>query len=187
MHQDRRCPCYRNRASKTTWYNLSDTDLKPGSGLFRISHKGAYSMKISVDRDHGWQLGEHGEWGKYSVFQRATRVPLLLRGPGVPPGEESGWLVELVDVMPSVAELALGVRVPSCGRRGQRLCSQGASFARQLRGSVGKGSVFWQYPRPSIRPQQDSDEPSLRHVRFMGYSVRTTSFRYTAWRRFSHK
>ena len=28
--------------------------------------------------DHGWSLGEHGEWAKYSNFEVATQVPLLV-------------------------------------------------------------------------------------------------------------
>jgi iduronate 2-sulfatase len=30
----------------------------------------------------GWALGEHGEWAKYSNFDVATRVPLMLYVPG---------------------------------------------------------------------------------------------------------
>ncbi|XP_077984853.1 iduronate 2-sulfatase-like [Glandiceps talaboti] len=33
--------------------------------------------------DHGWSLGEHQEWAKYSNYQVATRVPLLVHIPGV--------------------------------------------------------------------------------------------------------
>lgn len=33
----------------------------------------------------GWSLGEHGEWAKYSNFDVATRVPLIVYKPGVTP------------------------------------------------------------------------------------------------------
>ncbi len=39
--------------------------------------------------------------------------------------------------------------------------------------------AFSQYPRPSTRPQSDSDQPRLPN--FMGYSVRSAHFRYTRW------
>ncbi|XP_054755099.2 iduronate 2-sulfatase-like isoform X1 [Lytechinus pictus] len=33
--------------------------------------------------DHGWQLGEHGEWCKFSNFELATRAPLMVYIPGL--------------------------------------------------------------------------------------------------------
>ncbi|MEJ1280102.1 iduronate 2-sulfatase [Cricetulus griseus] len=37
---------------------------------------------IAFTSDHGWALGEHGEWAKYSNFDVATRVPLMFYVPG---------------------------------------------------------------------------------------------------------
>ncbi|XP_069749590.1 iduronate 2-sulfatase isoform X2 [Narcine bancroftii] len=38
---------------------------------------------IVFTSDHGWSLGEHGEWAKYSNFDVATRVPLMFYVPGL--------------------------------------------------------------------------------------------------------
>ena len=33
--------------------------------------------------DHGYGLGEHGQWMKQTVFEAATRIPLIFAGAGV--------------------------------------------------------------------------------------------------------
>ena len=57
--------------------------------------------------DHGFHLGDHGGlWAKLSAFGQATRVPLIMAGPGVPSGVAVAAPVELIDVYPTLAELA---------------------------------------------------------------------------------
>ncbi|XP_030621222.1 iduronate 2-sulfatase [Chanos chanos] len=36
---------------------------------------------VVFSSDHGWSLGEHGEWAKYSNFDVATHVPLIVYKP----------------------------------------------------------------------------------------------------------
>lgn len=53
----------------------------------------------------GWQLGEHAEWGKYTNFEYATRVPFFIRVPGMSTaGQTTSALVEYVDLLPTLAE-----------------------------------------------------------------------------------
>jgi len=49
-----------------------------------------------------------------------------------------------------------------------------------------KSAVFSQYPRPSDTPVSSSDKPRLKHIRIMGYSMRTKDYRYTEWVGFDH-
>ncbi|MBL8851057.1 MAG: sulfatase-like hydrolase/transferase, partial [Planctomycetaceae bacterium] len=66
---------------------------------------------IVIAGDHGESLGEHGEQTHgYMVYEPATRVPLIVAGPGVPTGRREAEPVSLVDVFPTVCEL---LRLPS--------------------------------------------------------------------------
>ena len=57
--------------------------------------------------DHGFHLGDLGIWTKHTNYEQATRIPILIRAPGVTtPGASTRQLAESVDIYPTVAELA---------------------------------------------------------------------------------
>ena len=57
--------------------------------------------------DNGFHLGEHRlAQGKVSPYEEAIRVPLIVRGPGVPVGRVEDRLALNVDLAPTCAELA---------------------------------------------------------------------------------
>jgi arylsulfatase A-like enzyme len=67
---------------------------------------------IFFTSDNGFHLGQHrlGS-GKWTAYDEDTRVPLVVRGPGVPEGEELEHLVLNNDLAPTFADLA-GVDAP---------------------------------------------------------------------------
>ena len=113
--------------------------------------------------DHGYHLGEQGQWMKQTLFERSARAPLIVAGPGVTArGRSSSRVVEFLDLYPTLA--ALASVTPPAGL-------QGRSLAPLLK-----------------NPDAKWDHPAVTQVRrgpaassYMGYSVRTEKWRYTEW------
>jgi iduronate 2-sulfatase len=83
--------------------------------------------------DHGWHLGEHGVWGKHTLFEESLRAPLVIRYPGMAkPGELSDAVVETVDIYPTLCELA-GISIPDF--------LSGKSLIKQMENPVAEGDV----------------------------------------------
>lgn len=56
--------------------------------------------------DHGFHLGDHGFWSKYSMLEATHRAPLIVRVPGAPAnGKTCDEIVEFIDIVPTLGEL----------------------------------------------------------------------------------
>ena len=60
---------------------------------------------IILVSDHGYNLQEHTQWGKYTSYRTSTRVPLMIHLPAMSKGSKTNALVDLIDVYPTVVEL----------------------------------------------------------------------------------
>lgn len=81
--------------------------------LLKALDEGPYAENtvIVLWSDHGWHLGEKQHWGKWTGWERSTRVPLII----VPPkrlaerypklGETCAAPVSLIDLYPTIMEL----------------------------------------------------------------------------------
>ncbi|MHC4521636.1 MAG: sulfatase [Planctomycetota bacterium] len=113
---------------------------------------------VMIFSDHGFHLGEHGLWSKYTLFEQSTRVPLLVRVPGVTKGASCDEIVELVDLLPTLCDL-LVIPPP------ENL--EGTSFVPLLAD-----------PRQPWKLAAFTDCAIADHI---GRSVRTKRWRYTDW------
>lgn len=114
--------------------------------------------------DHGYHLGDLGLWNKHSNFEAATHTPLIVRAPGLRnAGRKTQALNEAVDICPSLCDIC---NVP----RPSNL--EGSSWLPLFENpdQIWKRAAFSQYPReiPGVGPG-------------MGYSMRTSRYRYTEW------
>ena len=155
---------------------VSYTDSLVGQVIGALEHLGlADSTVISFFGDHGWQLGEHGEWCKHTNFELATHAPMMLRVPGLTDkGVVTEELTEFVDLFPTLAEAAGLPEIPLCPERSGLVstCTEGTSFMPLVAHPQRpwKTGAFSQYPRMLM----DGDT-------FMGYRLRTDLYSYTEW------
>ena len=80
---------------------------------------------LIVTSDHGEEFREHGRLAHTQIYPECLQVPLLVVHPEVGSGRRIANLVELVDIAPTLYELA-GLEVPS-GLSGSGLLEQIAS------------------------------------------------------------
>jgi len=79
------------------------------------------STVLAVTSDHGEGLGDHNWWKHSLLYQEQIKVPLILQGPGIPAGQVIAPVVEHVDLMPTLLELAGLDRSTPAGVQGQSL------------------------------------------------------------------
>jgi len=120
---------------------VSYMDAQLGRVLDALDASGLASRTLVIFwGDHGWHLGDHGQWCKHSNYEEAARIPFVVAGPVAAVGRRCGALVESVDLYPTLCGLA-GLPVPPG--------LDGASFEAQLRDPArpGKDAVLHVYPR----------------------------------------
>jgi len=93
---------------------------------------------VVVIGDHGEGLNDHGE-GTHGIFlyEDTLHVPLIIAGPGIPPGKVISAQVRSIDLLPTIAEFlelppnsaAQGVTLWPLMKRGQPIVGKGSNYA----------------------------------------------------------
>lgn len=93
---------------------VSFVDDNVGRILRTLDESGLADSTIVVFLgDHGFHLGDHNFWSKYSMLEATRRVTLIVRAPGhAGNGKTCTQFVEFVDLVPTLADLA-GFDVPA--------------------------------------------------------------------------
>ncbi|WP_026951407.1 sulfatase-like hydrolase/transferase [Algoriphagus mannitolivorans] len=72
-----------------------------------LKDNGQYENTIIVyAADNGLAVGSHGLLGKQSLYEHSMKVPLIIKGPGIPKGKEFDAFAYIHDIYPTLAELA---------------------------------------------------------------------------------
>lgn len=145
---------------------VSYTDRNIGVLLDALENSGAAKNTIVVLwADHGWKLGDHSSWCKHTNFECDTRVPLVIRHPGMASARgQTKALVELIDLYPTLCELC-GFDTPKH--------VQGRSLVPVLKNPAAahRDFAYSSYPHGRGNGQKW----------VIGHSIRTARHRYTEW------
>ena len=144
---------------KEAYYaTTSFVDAQVGRILDKLKQSGlAENTLVVFTSDHGYHLGEHGHWQKQTLFDNATRVPLIFAGAGISnkAGLSSSNPVELIDIYPTIMEIT-GIETPEH--------------------VVGKSLV------PLFRNSENTIRKSALTKWRNGYSIKTERYRITKWK-----
>ncbi len=110
------------------------------------------STAVVFTSDHGYHLGEHTFWQKSNLHEEVLKVPLIISVPGMKSGRTRS-MVELVDLMPTLAEIC-GLNVPpSCqGKSLLPILKEHSASVKEGALSFHKGAISyrvngWSYTR----------------------------------------
>ena len=140
---------------------ISFTDAQIGKLLAALAQSPHASNTIIVFfGDHGLHQGEHNWLNKVTLFERGSRVPLILVPPGPPKlGAVCRQPVELLGLYPTLMDLAALPHPPGL---------QGASLAPLL-------------ANPDLRTTRPAYSVVSRPKNTLGRAIRTERFNYIEW------
>ena len=143
---------------KEAYYaSTSFVDAQVGRILKKLEKSGLdKSTLVIFTSDHGYHLGEHGHWQKQTLFENATKVPLIFSGAGVNSKvKESFCPIELIDIYPTIMEIT-SIETP--------------------KNVVGKSLV------PLFKNSENNIRNSALTKWRNGYSIKTKRYRITKWK-----
>ena len=138
---------------------VSYVDAQIGKIINALIEKGELENTIIVLwGDHGFKLGDYGEWAKATNLEVDARVPLIFRLPAKEnAGTKVATPVELTDIMPTLCDVA-NIKTPS-NAEGESLLP-----------------LFFN-PEADFRPFALTQYARKE----MAYSIRTKEWRYTEY------
>lgn len=187
---------------------VSYVDAQIGQMIEALEAAGVRDRTVIVLwSDHGYHLGDMGVWGKATNYEIATRVPMIFWTPDMSKrsqGAKTNALVELVDLYPTLCELA-GLELPE-HLEGRSLTPLLANPKQTV-----KTAAFSQFPTPALREWGAYPlSPEMRETFFgplvtqvetrikdqmkgqwdrelfenylMGYTMRTKRYRLVLWK-----
>ncbi|RTE07165.1 sulfatase-like hydrolase/transferase [Paenibacillus whitsoniae] len=122
--------------------------------------------------DHGENLGEHGLFYKQCSYEASVGVPLIVKGPGLPAGQRIELPVSLVDLYPTLMDIAgLETEADRPGNswlpliRGEQQAGRGAYAFSEYHGNFFKQDWYMLVEDGFKYTYYVNDRPSLFNLR----------------------
>ncbi|TKG96698.1 DUF229 domain-containing protein [Puteibacter caeruleilacunae] len=91
---------------------IENLDTQIGRVLKKLKETGELeNTYIFFTSDHGIAVGRHAFMGKQNLYEHSWQVPFIAKGPGLKAGKKVKGNIYLMDVLPTLCELA-GINVP---------------------------------------------------------------------------
>ena len=134
FHNDKPLPDETTRTALASYFALVTLTDEHIGRLLHVVDSPALSDNTVVIylSDHGEMAGQHGIWQKQCFYESSVGVPLIAKGPDLAEGIRVSQNVSLVDVMPTLLDLA-ETPIPD-GLRGQTLLPalRGDTFSEEV-------------------------------------------------------
>lgn len=175
------------------------TDDQIGRVLEELDNLGLRNNTIIVlFADNAISMGEGSKYMKSDNWDMSCRVPLIFSAPFLPKGEVRHEPVELMDIYPTLVNLA-GIDPPETHE------FHGKDITNLIFGEEDEDVdylAYSQFPRcvnisltqqpwlvdtfpPTAEVQWNCMTSEVRYFTYMGYTVRSKQWRYTEWRTWS--
>jgi choline-sulfatase len=154
-----------------------DIDTQIGRVMKKLADTGELkNTYIIYVADHGMAVGRHGLQGKQNLYEHTWRVPCIVKGPGIAAGTRAPGNVYLLDMLPTLCDLA-GFDPPKT--------AEGVSFRTVLEGkkSSVRDVLYGVYAggtKPGIRAVRSGDWKLIKYDALDGKVRETQMFNLAA-------
>ncbi len=148
-------------------------DIQIGKVLAKLEEMGELdNTYIIYTADHGISIGRHGLMGKQNLYEHTWRVPMIVKGPGIKAGSRVDGDVYLLDLLPTMCDLA-GIQIPET--------VEGVSFKPVLEGKTESMrdvmyGVYCGGTKPGMRSVVEGDWKLIKYDILDGYIQETQLF-----------
>lgn len=152
---------------------IENIDRQVGRVLDKLEAMGELdNTYVIFTSDHGIAVGRHGLAGKQNLYEHTWRVPFLVRGPGIKAGSQASGYIYLLDILPTLCDLA-GIEPPEG--------MEGVSFRSVLEGKTERVrdvlyGVYCAGTKPGMRSVKTDGWKLIKYDVLDGYVRETQLF-----------